>query len=97
MVEEIELAGGAVATSAACGLLFDAAGRFNHIIDPTTLVCAARDRVVTVLAPAAAIADGLSTLAALLPDPARDLPGHLARFGARAYLRVDGATGTWIG
>jgi len=97
VVEEIEIAGGAVATSAARGLLFDAAGRFNHIIDPTNLACAARDRAVTVLAPTAAIADGLSTLAALLPDPARDLPGHLARFGARAYLRVDGATGTWIG
>ncbi|HNB26342.1 MAG TPA: FAD:protein FMN transferase [Alphaproteobacteria bacterium] len=97
-VEEVEITVGAVATSAARGLLFDASGRFNHIIDPTRLACAARDRSVSVLAPTAATADGLSTLAALLPDPERDLPRHLARFGARAYLRSGPqAPGVWLG
>ncbi len=97
-VEEIEVAAGAVATSAARGLLFDAAGRFNHIIDPTRLACAARDGSVTVLAPSATIADGLSTVAALLPDPDRDLPPYLARFGARAHLRSGAEmAGRWIG
>jgi thiamine biosynthesis lipoprotein len=97
LVATIELAGGAIATSAARGLLFTPDGRFNHIIDPARLSCAAPDRSVTVLAPSAAAADGLSTLAALAPDPRRDLPAVLARHQARAYL-IDAAhpQGSWI-
>lgn len=97
-VEEVEITGGAVATSAARGLLFDAAGRFNHIVDPTRLTCADRDRSVSVLAPTATTADGLSTLAALLPHPEQELPRYLARFGARAYLRSGSeSAGLWLG
>lgn len=86
LVTKLEVSGGAVATSAARGMLFDASGRFNHIIDPRRIACADPDRSITVLAPTAAIADGLSTLGALLPDPKRDLPRHLADFGATAFM-----------
>jgi len=86
LVTEVEVSAGAIATSAGRGLMFDASGRFNHIIDPRSLACADPDRSITVLAPSAAIADGLSTLGALLPDPQRDLPPFLARFQARALV-----------
>ena len=86
LVTKLDIAGGAVATSAARGMMFDRAGRFNHIIDPQRLACADPDRSITVLAPTAAIADGLSTLGALLPDPQRNLPRHLAAFGAKAFV-----------
>nr|ACF98038.1 putative NosX protein [uncultured bacterium 878] len=97
LVTKLEIAGGAVATSAGRGMTFDASGRFNHIIDPQRLVCADPDRSITVLAPSAAIADGLSTLGALLPDPRRDLPPHLAAFGARAFVySTRGNSIDWI-
>jgi thiamine biosynthesis lipoprotein len=86
LVTTLEVSGGAVATSAARGMLFDASGRFNHIIDPKRLACADPDRSITVLAPTAAIADSLSTLGALLPDPQRELPRYLAAFGAKAFV-----------
>lgn len=97
LVTELELPGGAVATSAARGMLFDASGRFNHIVDPQRLACADPDRSVTVLAANAAIADGLSTLGALLPDPQRELPQYLARYGAKAFVySTRGARMDWI-
>jgi len=97
LVTTIDLSGGAIATSAARGLMFTADGRFNHIIDPERLTCAAPDRSITVLAPSAATADGLSTLSALAPNPMLDLPTLLAAHQARAYL-IDAAhpQGSWI-
>jgi thiamine biosynthesis lipoprotein len=86
LVTELELTSGAVATSAGRGMLFEATGRFNHIIDPQRLTCADPDRSITVLAPNATIADGLSTVGALLPDPRRDLPRYLAAYGAKAFV-----------
>jgi len=86
LVTELEVSGGAVATSAGRGMLFDATGRFNHIIDPQRLACADPDRSITVLAPSAAVADGLSTLGALLPDPQRDMPRYLAAYGAKGFV-----------
>ena len=86
LLERPELAGGAMATSAGAGLRFDAAGKFNHIIDPTRMVCADPDRGMTVIADSAAIADGLSTLGTLIPDLARDFVPLLARFNARAHV-----------
>ena len=97
LVTEIDLPTGAVATSAGRGLLFEPSGRFNHIVDPERLVCSDPDRSVTVLAASAAVADGLSTLGALLPDPERDYAPVLRRFGARAYLVTRSApSGTWL-
>jgi thiamine biosynthesis lipoprotein len=86
LITKLELPGGAVATSAGRGMLFDASGRFNHIIDPRRLACADPDRSITVLAPSAAVADSLSTLGALLPEPERELSRHLAAYGAKAFV-----------
>jgi thiamine biosynthesis lipoprotein len=60
----------ALATSAPLGTAFDAAGTQGHILDPATgRPAAPRWRFVTIAAPAAALADALSTAACLL-DPA---------------------------
>jgi thiamine biosynthesis lipoprotein len=64
---EVALASRALATSAPLGTTFDAAGRLGHILDPLTGHPAAPAwREVTVTAPSAALADGLSTAACLM-------------------------------
>lgn len=93
LLETLELAGGAMATSAGTGLRFDATGNFNHIIDPTRMICADPDRGMTVIAESAAIADGLSTVGTLIPDLARDFVPLLAKFNAKAHV-VSGTAGT---
>jgi thiamine biosynthesis lipoprotein len=93
LLESLELAGGAMATSAGAGMRFDSAGKFNHIIDPTRMTCADPDRGMTVIADSAAIADGLSTLGTLIPDLAQDFVPLLARFNAKAHV-VAGTAGT---
>jgi thiamine biosynthesis lipoprotein len=93
----VELPGGAVATSAALGLCFEPSGRFNHIVDPRRLVCAPRERSVSILAPSAALADGLSTWGAILPDAEAELAPILRAFGARAFVISRNAPlGRWI-
>ena len=68
----------AVATSAGYGFRFDPAGRFNHLFDPKTGLCANRYRSVTVVLPTATAADALSTAFSLMPvDRIRDTLGHL--------------------
>lgn len=59
--------GAALATSAGAGTAFDARGRFNHLFDPRTGESAHGWRSVTVQAPTAALADGLSTALAVAP------------------------------
>lgn len=57
----------ALATSAPLGTAFDAAGRVGHILDPRTgRPAAASGRSISVTAPAAALADALSTALCLL-------------------------------
>jgi thiamine biosynthesis lipoprotein len=51
----------AVSTSGGYGTEFDAEGRFNHIFDPATGMCANRYLSVSVVAPTATCADALST------------------------------------
>lgn len=58
----------ALATSAAAGTVFERSGRTNHLLDPRTGISAAIGRAVTVAAGTAALADGLSTALAILPD-----------------------------
>lgn len=58
----------ALATSAALGTTFDAAGHFGHILDPRSGAPLTRHRQVTIEAPSATIADGLSTALCLMPD-----------------------------
>ena len=64
----------ALATSAPLGTVFDAAGRFGHILYPATGEPALpRWRGVSISAPSAALADGLSTAAVLAPEKAQIL------------------------
>lgn len=62
----VEISGRALATSAPLGTTFDARRRIGHIIDPRTGRPAGRFRQVSVLAPTAALADGLSTAFCLM-------------------------------
>lgn len=67
----VALRGRALATSAPLGTVFDAEGRFGHILDPRTGEPAASVwRAVSITAPSAALADALSTASCLLPDRA---------------------------
>ena len=66
---EVQLpAGAALATSASMGTPFDTAGRYHHLLDPRTGRCAHGWRSVTVRAPDATLADGLSTALAVAPQ-----------------------------
>lgn len=81
---EVQLpAGAALATSASMGTPFDTAGRYHHLFDPRTGRCAHGWRSVTVQAPDATLADGLSTALAVAPqtDAARIL-AHYPGTGA---------------
>lgn len=64
---QVALQGGALATSAPHGISFDTAGQASHILDPLTGHAApARWKLVTVTAPQAWLADGLSTAFCLM-------------------------------
>lgn len=97
---EVGLRDRALACSGDAGFVFDAAGRFSHLLDPRTGRSPRRYRAVAVLAPTAALADGLSTSLALLPEARiaamlRALPAVEARLlrhdGSIAVLRGGGA------
>lgn len=89
---ELDLTDRALATSGDGGFLFDAAGRFTHLLDPRSGRSPRMHRAVSVLAPEATTADALSTAFALMPEAGiaatlSGLPGvevHL--------LRTDGTT-----
>ncbi len=57
----LEVVDKAVATSSIEGFHFDAAGRFNHLLDPRSGATAGQWKSMTVVAPDAAAADALST------------------------------------
>jgi FAD:protein FMN transferase len=63
---EIDVIDQAVATSAPQGTRFDDRGRFHHLFDPRNGTCASLHEAVTVVAPTAALADGLSTAFAVM-------------------------------
>ena len=86
---EVDLVGRGLASSAALGTVFDAAGKVGHILDPRTgLPAAAMWRGVTVSAASAAVADGLSTAACLMASRA-EIEAALAGFdGARLEALV---------
>jgi FAD:protein FMN transferase len=64
--DKLDLAQGALATSAAYGFAFDAAARFGHLLDPRTGRPDSRHAAVAVLAPDATTADALSTAFTLM-------------------------------
>ena len=88
----LDLTDRALATSGDGGFVFDAAGRFTHLLDPQSGRSPRLHHAVSVLAPDATAADALSTAFALMPEPAiaamlRRLPGVEAHL-----LRSDGTT-----
>jgi len=94
--EQIRLDNAAVASSARLGTTFDRAGSRSHILDPRTGMPVENGLSgASVVARAAAVADGLST-AALVCGEER-LAVALGSFsGTRAFvLREDGSTG-WV-
>jgi thiamine biosynthesis lipoprotein len=91
---ELDLTDRALATSGDAGFVFDGAGRFTHLLDPRTGRSPRRYRAVSVLAPAATLADALSTGFALMPEAeiAAALRGGMP--GVEAHLlHQDGTTG----
>jgi FAD:protein FMN transferase len=92
IAERVELADRAVATSGGYGTEFDAAGRFNHIIDPEGGGTSWRYAAVSVIAPTATEADALSVAFDLMP-PERIEPLVRSR-GLQAHLAF--ADGRWL-
>lgn len=77
--DAVRLRDRALASSAPLGTVFDAAGRTGHILDPRTgEPAAARWQLVSVTAPRAAVADGLSTAGCLMTR--KDLHQAVSRF-----------------
>ncbi|WP_413716986.1 FAD:protein FMN transferase [Silicimonas sp. MF1-12-2] len=61
----------AIATSSPRGTLLDPAGQLGHIFDPTTGIAATSASVISVSAPRADLADGLSTALSLMSGSRR--------------------------
>lgn len=70
-ITEVSVVDKAVSTSGGYGTLFDPAGKFTHLIDPRTGKTAPAMLGVSVIAPTASIADGLSTAMVLAPAERR--------------------------
>ncbi len=84
----------ALATSGDDGFVFDAAGRFTHLLDPATARSPRRYRTISVVAADATTADALSTAFALMPKPA--IAATLASLPTVGVhlLHHDGSTAT---
>jgi FAD:protein FMN transferase len=81
----LDLRDGALCTSGGYGTTFEPSGRHHHLFDPKHGVSAHRLLAVSVLAPSATVADGLST-ALYVAAPER-VPNLVASFaGTRAFL-----------
>lgn len=78
----LPLADRSLATSGGYGTVFDAAGRWNHLIDPRSGRSSPARRSVSVVAAEATVADAASTALSLLP-PA-EIRAVLRRLGADA-------------
>lgn len=83
--EPVELASGAVATSSPAGYRFGGHRRHHHLFDRRTGASASRASTVTVVAPTATLADGLSTAFAMM-TPARVREIAAAIPGVTAYF-----------
>jgi thiamine biosynthesis lipoprotein len=90
IAETIEIRNLAVATSGGYGTRFDAAGRFNHIFDPSSGLTSSRYLGVSVIAPLATTADALSTAFSLMPLDRTE--AIVRRLGIRAHFALpDGS------
>ncbi len=92
----VELENRAIATSGSYGLEFDRSGRYHHILDPKTGMSTARNLAVTVTAPGAAMADGLSTAFSAMEKV--DISQVVASYaGVGALITDKGGAQTKIG
>lgn len=84
--ETLDVIDKGVSTSAPSGATFNTGGTIHHLFNPKTGLSENRYHSVTVVAPSATIADGLSTVLAVVSEAdARDI---LSRFpGTGAFLR----------
>ena len=83
--EAIELTRGAVATSSPAGFRFGGHPRHHHLFDTRTGESASRASTVTVVAPTATLADGLSTAFAMMaPRRVQEIAGAIR--GVAAYV-----------
>lgn len=82
LADRITLTDRALATSAPLGTIMDDAGEFGHILDPATGQTASQASRVSVSAPLAAVADGLSTALCAM-DPSRGAAAVAEFAGAR--------------
>lgn len=86
-----DLTDGAVCTSGGYGTTFEASGRFHHLFEPATGASANRYTAVSVVAPSAMVADGLSTaLYVAKPELGRRLLAHFP--AARAIATLSDGT-----
>jgi len=94
VLTELSLVHGAIATSGGYGYRFDPAGRFTHILDPSTGAPARQWASVTVVTDRAAAADGLSTALTVAPAERASL---ILPQGATAYVVSAGSeSGYWL-
>jgi thiamine biosynthesis lipoprotein ApbE len=93
LLTELSLSRGAIATSGGYGYHFDPAGRFTHILDPSTGAPARRWASVTVVTDRAAAADGLSTALTVAPAARAS---QILPHGAKAYVVSAGSDGYWL-
>jgi len=93
LLTALPLSGGAVATSSGLAAPFEASGRHNHLFDPRTGRSSTRYKAVTVLAPRATIADGLSTaMASMVPGEIRPALRAARASAALVWDAEGGAT-----
>ncbi len=95
IVERVPLIDRAIATSAPLGTTFDAARRTGHIIDPESGRPGGNWRQVSVIAPTATLADGLSTAFCLMTEDriSRAMAGFS---GLDVRLEGLGGTAKWL-
>ena len=94
VLTELSLSRGAIATSGGYDFHFDPAGRFTHILDPSTGAPARQWASVTVVTDRAAAADGLSTALTVAPAERASL---ILPQGATAYVVSAGSeSGYWL-
>jgi thiamine biosynthesis lipoprotein len=85
LLARIELSDRALATSGGYGTVFDADGRFGHLIDPRNGQTAPVARSISVLAANATTADALSTAFSVMDDG--EIAAQLSRWeGTRVYV-----------
>ena len=90
----LEIVDRAVATSGGYGTPFEPTGRFNHLFDPPTGRCSDRYLSVTVVAPDATTADGLSTAFSLMPIEAARTVLAAVPDGAAIFMLPDRSVST---